>query len=135
MLELDLDLKVLVVEDTESMRRIIKSVLKGFGYKDIQEAADGKEGLARLRTGEYGLVIADWNMPEMTGIDMLRAIRQDSALSELPVVIVTARGDEKHIQEALDAGGSGYIVKPFTQEALADRLRKIFKSAPLCRPE
>ncbi len=84
MLELDLDLKVLVVEDTESMRRIIKSVLKGFGYKDIQEAANGKEGLARLRTEDYGLVITDWNMPEMTGIDMLRAIRQDSALSEIP---------------------------------------------------
>ena len=135
MLELDLDRKVLLVEDTESMRRIIRSVLKGFGYKDIQEAPNGKEGLARLRSGDYGLVIADWNMPEMTGIDMLRAIRQDSALSELPVVMLTSRSEQEHIQEALDAGVSGYIVKPFTQEALTDRLQKFFKSAPLCRPE
>ncbi len=88
-----------------------------------------------MRTGDYGLVIADWNMPEMTGIDMLRAIRQNSAISELPVVMLTSRSEPEYIQEALDAGVSGYIVKPFTQEALADRLRKIFKSAPLCRPK
>jgi two-component system chemotaxis response regulator CheY len=71
----------------------------------------------------------------MTGIDMLRAIRKDASLSELPVIMLTARNEKEYIQEALDAGVSGYIVKPFTQEALTDRLQKIFKSAPLCRPE
>lgn len=135
MLQLDLDLKVLVVEDSESMRRIIRSVLKQFGFKDIQEASNGKEGLTTLRTGDFGLVFADWNMPEMTDIELLRAIRKDVALSELPVVMLTARNEKEYIQEALDAGVSGYIVKPFTQEALDDRLRKIFKSEYLCRPE
>lgn len=133
--EIDLDQKVLVVEDAESMRRIIRSVLRDFGYKDVREASDGKEGLFQLRIGGYGLVIADWNMPQMTGIELLRTMRNDPALANVPFIMLTARSEKECIQEALDAGVSGYIVKPFTQEALADRLRHIFKTEPVCRPE
>ncbi len=132
--EIDLDRKVLVVEDTDGMRRIIKSVLKDFGYKDIREASNGKEGLAQVKSGGFGLVIADWNMPEMTGIEMLRAIRADPSLSDLPVVMLTARKEEIHKQEAENVGVSGYVVKPFTQKSLSDTLQKIFGCQPLQRP-
>lgn len=106
-----------------------------FGYKDIQEAINGKEGLAKLRQGDYGLVLADWNMPEMTGIELLGTIRKDPTLSHIPFVMLTSRSEKENRQKAQEAGVSGYIAKPFTQEELDKKLRQIFHSTPLCRPE
>lgn len=123
---LDLTLKVLVVDDMSTMRRIVKNVLKQLGYTDIEEAENGEEGLKKLKKGGFGLVVSDWNMPVMMGIDMLRAIRADPELKHLPVLMVTAEAQKENIIEAVQAGVSNYVVKPFTPEALKEKLEKIF---------
>lgn len=126
MSDLDLSIKVLVVDDMSTMRRIVKNVLKQIGYTDIIEAENGKDALSKLKSQTVGLVVSDWNMPEMTGIDLLRAIRADAVLKHLPVLMVTAEAQKENIIEAVQAGVSNYVVKPFTAEALQDKLRKIF---------
>jgi two-component system chemotaxis response regulator CheY len=126
MADLDFSLKVLVVDDMSTMRRIVKNVLKQLGYSDIHEAENGEEGLKKLKTGGFGLVVSDWNMPVMMGIDMLRAIRADPELKHLPVLMVTAEAQKENIIEAVQAGVSNYVVKPFTADALLEKLTKIF---------
>lgn len=126
MADLDFSLKVLVVDDMSTMRRIVKNVLKQLGYTDLHEAENGEEGLKKLRTGGFGLVVSDWNMPVMMGIDMLRAIRADPELKHLPVLMVTAEAQKENIIEAVQAGVSNYVVKPFTADALLEKLTKIF---------
>lgn len=126
MSDLDLTLKVLVVDDMSTMRRIIKNVLKQIGYTDMEEAENGEEGLKKLKNGGFGLVVSDWNMPVMMGIDMLRAIRADPELKHLPVLMVTAEAQKENIIEAVQAGVSNYVVKPFTADALLEKLQKIF---------
>lgn len=127
MAHIDLNVKVLVVDDILSMRHIVKRALLEIGFKDIQDAHNGEEGLEKLRAGEYGLVLLDWNMPVMSGIDMLRAIRADSALNSLPVLMITAEAQAEQIMEAVQAGVSGYLVKPFSTQALQEKLEKIFQ--------
>ncbi len=126
MSNLDLTLKVLVVDDMSTMRRIIKNVLKQIGYTDLHEAEDGAVGLKKLREGGFGLVVSDWNMPVMSGIELLRAIRADSDIKHLPVLMVTAEAQKDNIIEAVQAGVSNYVVKPFTADALLEKLQKIF---------
>jgi len=126
MSDLDLTLKVLVVDDMSTMRRIIKNVLKQIGYTDMEEAENGEEGLKKLKNGGFGLVVSDWNMLVMMGIDMLRAIRADPELKHLPVLMVTAEAQKENIIEAVQAGVSNYVVKPFTADALLEKLQKIF---------
>ncbi len=126
MSNLDLTLKVLVVDDMSTMRRILKNVLKQIGYTDLHEAEDGAVGLKKLREGGFGLVVSDWNMPVMSGIELLRAIRADSDIKHLPVLMVTAEAQKDNIIEAVQAGVSNYVVKPFTADALLEKLQKIF---------
>jgi two-component system, chemotaxis family, chemotaxis protein CheY len=126
MSDLDFSIKVLVVDDMSTMRRIVKNVLKQIGYSNIEEAENGQEGLKKLKTGGFGLVVSDWNMPVMMGIDMLRAIRADPELKSLPVLMVTAEAQKENIIEAVQAGVSNYVVKPFTPDALLEKLQKIF---------
>lgn len=123
----DPNMKIMVVDDMSTMRRIVKNVLKQLGFTNIEEAENGKEALEKLKGEPYGFVVSDWNMPVMTGIDMLRAIRADEALKQIPVLMVTAEAQKENIIEAVQAGVSNYIVKPFTAEALQDKMAKIFK--------
>ena len=118
--------RFLVVDDFSTMRRIVRNLLKELGFVNVQEAEDGVDALARLRTGEFDFVVSDWNMPNMTGIDLLRNIRADTALKHLPVLMVTAEAKKENIIEAAQAGASGYVVKPFTAATLDEKLKKIF---------
>ena len=126
MSNLDLTLKVLIVDDMSTMRRILKNVLKQIGYTDLHEAEDGAVALKKLREGGFGLVVSDWTMPVMTGIELLRAIRADSDIKHLPVLMVTAEAQKDNIIEAVQAGVNNYVVKPFTADALLEKLQKIF---------
>ena len=123
----DPNLKILVVDDFSTMRRIVRNLLKELGFVNIHEAEDGLEALNKLR-GEknFEFVVSDWNMPNMTGIELLRSIRADAALKHLPVLMVTAEAKRENIIEAAQAGASGYVVKPFTAATLDEKLKKIF---------
>ena len=123
---LDFKIKVLVVDDFSTMRRIVKNILKQIGFSDIEEAEDGNSALARLRQGGYGLVVSDWNMPNMTGLDLLKAIRADNVLSNMPVLMVTAEAKKENVLDAIKSGVNNYVVKPFTADVLKDKIEKIF---------
>jgi two-component system chemotaxis response regulator CheY len=121
-------MKFLVVDDFSTMRRIVRNLLKELGFTNVQEAEDGVDGLNKLRGEAFDFVVSDWNMPNMTGIDLLRAIRADPALKHLPVLMVTAEAKRENIIEAAQAGASGYVVKPFTAGTLDEKLKKIFST-------
>ena len=123
----DLSMKILIVDDMVTMRRIVKNVLKQLGFSNIDEAENGQDGLQKLKSSKYDFVVSDWNMPVMTGIDMLRAIRADEKLKAIPVLMVTAEAQQSNLVEAVQAGVSNYIVKPFTAETMQEKLAKIFK--------
>lgn len=124
----DSNMKFLVVDDFSTMRRIVRNLLKELGFNNVDEAEDGVDALGKLRNGGFEFVISDWNMPNMTGIDLLRAIRADAALKSLPVLMVTAEAKKENIIAAAQAGASGYVVKPFTSATLDEKLGKIFKT-------
>lgn len=119
-------MKILVVDDFATMRRILKHLLGEIGLNDVVEAEDGASALARLRSGGFDLVITDWNMPGMSGLELLKAIRAEPETARLPVLMVTAEAKRNQIVEAAEAGVNGYIVKPFTSQTLKDKLTKIF---------
>lgn len=123
----DPNMKILVVDDMVTMRRIVKNILKQLGFVNVEEAENGQEALQKLRADTYGFVVSDWNMPIMTGIDMLRAVRADEKLKTTPVLMVTAEAQQSNLIEAVQAGVSNYIVKPFTAETLQEKIEKIFK--------
>ena len=127
MSNLDLSVKVLVVDDILSMRHIVKRALLEIGFKDIQDAHNGEEGLEKLQGGEFGLLLLDWNMPVMSGIEMLRKVRADPSLQSLPVLMITAEAKAEQIMKAVQAGVSDYLVKPFSTQSLQEKLEKIFK--------
>jgi two-component system chemotaxis response regulator CheY len=112
------------------MRRIVRNLLKELGFLNVQEAEDGVDALVKLRADEFDFVVSDWNMPNMTGIDLLREIRADAKLKHLPVLMVTAEAKKENIIEAAKAGASGYVVKPFTAATLDEKLKKIFQNFP-----
>ncbi|MDA8214092.1 MAG: chemotaxis response regulator CheY [Nitrospiraceae bacterium] len=119
-------IKVLVVDDFPTMRRIVKNLLKQIGFENIDEAEDGVQALNKLRGGSYGLVVSDWNMPSMEGIDLLRNVRQEpEPLKNVPFLMVTAEAEKEKVIEAIKAGVDNYIVKPFTAEVLKEKLEKI----------
>jgi two-component system chemotaxis response regulator CheY len=122
--------RFLVVDDFSTMRRIVRNLLKELGFLNVQEAEDGVEALAKLRADTFDFVVSDWNMPNMTGIELLRAIRADEKLKHLPVLMVTAEAKKENIIEAAKAGASGYVVKPFTAATLDEKLKKIFQNFP-----
>jgi len=119
-------MKILVVDDFSTMRRIVRNLLKELGFSNVHEAEDGVDALRKLRAETFEFVVSDWNMPNMTGIDLLREIRKDDALKHLPVLMVTAEAKKENIIEAAQAGASGYVVKPFTAITLDEKLKKIF---------
>lgn len=122
----DLKMKILIVDDFSTMRRIIKNILRQIGYTNIEEAEDGNNALARLREDKYDLVITDWNMPRMSGLELLKAIRSDSVLNGVPILMVTAEAKKEKVIEAIKAGVNHYIIKPFTAEILKAKIEKIF---------
>lgn len=127
----DKNIKFLVVDDMSTMRRIVRSILKEIGFDNVEEAEDGVDGLNKLRSGKFDFVISDWNMPNMDGLEMLKAIRADDALKSLPVMLVTAEAKKENIIEAAKAGASGYVVKPFTAAVLEEKMNKIFEKVGL----
>ncbi|ADG17088.1 two-component system chemotaxis response regulator CheY [Paraburkholderia atlantica] len=124
---MDKGMKILVVDDFPTMRRIVRNLLKELGYSNVDEAEDGQAGLARLRSGSYEFVISDWNMPNLDGLAMLKEIRADASLAHLPVLMVTAESKKENIIAAAQAGASGYVVKPFTAATLDEKLNKILE--------
>ncbi|GAC18764.1 MAG: two-component system chemotaxis response regulator CheY [Paraglaciecola sp.] len=120
-------MKILVVDDFSTMRRIIKNLLKDLGFANIQEADDGSTALPMLQQGDFDFVVTDWNMPGMQGIDLLRAIRADANLKHIPVLMVTAEAKKEQIVAAAQAGVNGYVIKPFTAATLKEKLAKIFE--------
>ncbi|MBI1823099.1 MAG: chemotaxis response regulator CheY [Nitrospirae bacterium] len=122
----DLNIKILIVDDMSTMRRIVKNALKQIGFSNMEEAEDGNTALAKLRAESFNFVVSDWNMPNMTGLDLLKAIRADASLKSLPVLMVTAEAKQENIVEAVQAGVSNYIVKPFTADTLKEKIDKIF---------
>ena len=123
----DPNMKILVVDDMSTMRRIVKNILKQLGFNNLEEAENGQEALTKLKADTYGFVVSDWNMPVMMGIDMLRAIRADEKLKKIPVLMVTAEAQKENLMEAVQAGVSNYVVKPFTAETMQEKINKIFK--------
>ncbi|MDH4193930.1 MAG: chemotaxis response regulator CheY [Nitrospirota bacterium] len=123
---IDTGIKVLVVDDMSTMRRIVKNVLRQIGFSDIIEAENGQDALTKLKAGGFGLVVSDWNMPVMQGIELLRAVRADAELKALPFLMVTAEAQKENLIEAVQAGVSNYVVKPFTAEVLQGKLEKVF---------
>ena len=124
---MDKNMKVLVVDDFSTMRRIIKNLLRDLGFNNTHEADDGSTALPMLKNGDFEFLVTDWNMPGMQGIDLLRAIRADDKLKHLPVLMVTAEAKKEQIVAAAQAGVNGYVVKPFTAATLKEKLDKIFE--------
>ncbi|MHB1618434.1 MAG: chemotaxis response regulator CheY [Sulfuricella sp.] len=123
----DKNMKFLIVDDFSTMRRIIRNLLKELEFTNADEAEDGVVALNKLRGGNFDFVVSDWNMPNMTGIELLKAIRADDTLKHLPVLMVTAEARKENIIAAAQAGASGYVVKPFTAAVLEEKLNKIFE--------
>lgn len=120
-------MKILIVDDFSTMRRIIKNLLRDLGFTNTHEADDGNTALPMLKGGDFDFVVTDWNMPGMQGIDLLREVRADASLKHLPVLMVTAEAKREQIIMAAQAGVNGYIVKPFTAATLKEKLDKIFE--------
>ena len=120
-------MRILVVDDFSTMRRIVRNLLVELGYSNIDDADDGKTALPKLQAGGYDFLITDWNMPGMEGIDLLKAVRADPALADLPVLMVTAEAKRDQIVAAAQAGVNGYVVKPFTAAVLKEKIEKIFE--------
>jgi len=123
----DKNIKILVVDDFPTMRRIVRNLLKELEFVNVDEAEDGAVGLEKVRNGNYGFVVSDWNMPNMDGLTMLQNIRADPQLAKLPVLMVTAEAKKENIIAAAQAGANGYVVKPFTAATLDEKLNKIFE--------
>lgn len=121
------DMKILIVDDFSTMRRIIKNLLRDLGFTNTAEADDGVSALPMLQNGSFDFLVTDWNMPGMTGIDLLKAVRADAKLRNLPVLMVTAEAKRDQIVEAAQAGVNGYVVKPFTAAVLKEKIEKIFE--------
>ena len=121
----DANIKVLVVDDFATMRRIVKGVLKQLGFNKIVEAEDGSAALEELKKDSIGLIVSDWNMPKMTGLDLLKAVKKDDSLKKIPFIMVTAEGQRENVIEAVKAGVSNYVVKPFTPEIFGEKLEKV----------
>ena len=124
---MDKNIKILVVDDFATMRRIIKNLLRDLGFTNIVEADDGKTALPILKKGGIDFLVTDWNMPGMTGIDLLKAVRSNPDLADLPVLMVTAEAKREQIILAAQAGVNGYVIKPFTARTLKEKIEKVFE--------
>lgn len=124
---LDQSMKVLVIDDFPTMRRIIKNLLKEIGYENVDEAEDGDVALDKLKGGGFDFVVSDWNMPNMTGLDLLKAVRAEASIKDIPFLMVTAEAAKENIVLAVEAGVNNYIVKPFTAAVLKEKIGKILE--------
>lgn len=125
-----MELKFLIVDDSLTMRRIVTNSLKNLGYNNFVEAADGKEALEKLAADSaINFVITDWNMPVLSGLELVKAIRGDSKLSTLPILMVTTRGVKEDILQALQARVNNYVVKPFTPQVLNDKIQQVLATS------
>jgi two-component system chemotaxis response regulator CheY len=122
---MNLKTKILIVDDMQTMRRVLKSALADLGFTDVTDADGGTSALALLGKENFELVITDWNMPDMAGIDLLKAIRADDKWKDMPVVMVTAEAKKEQIMEAAKAGVNGYVIKPFQPAMLKEKLEKV----------
>jgi len=129
---LNTKLRILVVDDFATMRRIIRNLLQDLGFSNIAEADDGNTALPMLKTGKFDFLITDWNMPGMPGLDLLKNVRADAALAGMPVLMLTAEAKREQIVEAAQAGVNGYVIKPFTAATLKEKIDKILaaRAAP-----
>lgn len=123
----DPKMRILVVDDFSTMRRIVRNLLKELGFTNVDEAEDGAVALQKLQGGGFEFVVTDWNMPNMDGLTLLQSIRKSPSLKHLPVLMITAEAKKENIIAAAQAGASGYIVKPFTAAVLSEKLQKIFE--------
>ncbi|MCA3380851.1 MAG: chemotaxis response regulator CheY [Roseomonas sp.] len=126
---MDKNINVLIVDDYRTMLRIIRNLLKQLEFNNVDEAVDGQEALAKLRAGNFGLVISDWNMVPMTGLDLLKEVRADQRLKNLPFIMITAESKTENVVAAKQAGVSNYIVKPFNAETLREKIEKVLVHA------
>ncbi|MDA8172552.1 MAG: chemotaxis response regulator CheY [Nitrospiraceae bacterium] len=124
---IDTNMKVLVVDDFSTMRRIVKNILRQLGFERIEEAEDGMQAYSKLTGEGFQFVVCDWNMPNMDGLDLLKKVRANQDLKDLPFLMVTAEAEKHKVIEAIKAGVSNYVVKPFTAEILKEKLEKIFE--------
>jgi two-component system chemotaxis response regulator CheY len=123
---IDPNIKILIVDDFSTMRKIIRNILTQLGFKNILEADDGTTALEILKKEKVDLIISDWNMPKMSGLELLKAVRSDENLKDVPFVMVTAEAQKESILEAIKYKVNQYIVKPFTPETLKEKLEKVF---------
>ena len=123
----DLNMKILVVDDFSTMRRIVKNLLKQLGFIHIEEAEDGVQAYTKLKDGGFGFVVSDWNMPNLDGLGLVKKVRSDDELKDLPILMVTAEAEKEKVVAAIQAGVNNYIVKPFTGEVLKEKMDKIFE--------
>ena len=124
---MDLSMKVLVVDDFATMRRILKNILKQIGFTKIIDADDGSTALAMLKKNKVDLIISDWNMPMVSGLELLKAVRSDESIKDMPFLMVTAEAQKDSVVQAIQAGVSNYVVKPFTPDTIKEKLEQIFK--------
>ncbi len=124
---MDKDMKILIVDDFSTMRRIIKNLLRDLGFNNTSEADDGQTALPMLKSGNFDFLVTDWNMPGMDGLTLLKTVRADEELSDMPVLMVTAEAKRDQIVVAAEAGVNGYVVKPFTAATLKEKIDKIFQ--------
>ncbi len=122
---MDVSIKILVVDDFATMRRIVKNVLKQIGFTNITEADDGVTALEQLKSSSFDLIVSDWNMPKMTGLELLKTVRGMDEYKSIPFLMVTAEAQKQNVVEAVQAGVSNYVVKPFTADQLTEKLEKI----------
>lgn len=124
-MSIDKSMNILIVDDYKTMLRIIRNLLKQIDFNNVEEATDGSEALSKLRSGSFGLVISDWNMSPMTGLQLLQEVRADSRLKATPFIMVTAESKAENVVVAKQAGVSNYIVKPFNAETLREKIEKV----------
>lgn len=124
---MDKSIKILIVDDFATMRKVIRNLLKQSGYENIVEAEDGVNALKILKSQKIDFVVSDWNMPNMSGLELLKAVRADEDLKALPFLMVTAEALQENVVAAVKAGVSNYIVKPFTSETLDEKIKKIME--------
>jgi len=123
----DNKIKILVVDDFATMRKVVRNLLKQGGYEDIVEAEDGVMALKALKSQKIDFIVSDWNMPNMSGLELLKAVRADAELAKTPFLMVTAEALQDNVVAAVKAGVSNYIVKPFTAEVLIEKIKKIIE--------
>lgn len=124
-------IKFLVVDDSLTMRRIVINALKSIGYDTVIEAGDGKEAFGKLESEGADFLISDWNMPEMNGLELVKMVRSAGSKSDIPILMVTTRGNKTDVLEAMQARVNNYIIKPFTPQALKEKIDQILKTAPV----